>query len=292
MTVRMVYSDIREPSRELSLGQNITRAEFAVLQKNGHFTHLSFSQLDANRDQKINWDDFPANVPSKPASGTSAPSTPAPVTNSRNVNIAASDVKTTGGVNTGNGLLTQRSIADKGDLEIVVLGASGSKNGTGYMNASAMESQGFEKRGVKGDGDKKVEVWARVNNGQSTVKIPGDAKDVGFTIHTIDSRYNLSPDNLVTSGSSGKLSKGERAVFDSSFRPTNGFTIHEVFMDDPGRITDAGQGKLKHSTSGFGDGDSHSSIIFPGGYDGSNYSVINDAPQGRQSIEMLITFEK
>lgn len=278
------HKAFREDSRSIHIGVNVTGSEFTQLQKrHSEYKDVSFASLDLNRDSIINRQDFKAGK-DQGSSNSSGP-----------YDVPTQDIETVGGVNTSSDLKFVTSPAQNGDLEIVVLGSSSSRNGSGAMNPTAMSSQGFELVEVAGDADRKVEVWARQNAGQNTVQIPGDGHDVGFTIHSVDSSHGLRPSDVEASGStSGSMSGSKDSEFISSISEnTSGTTIREIFFDDSVLVNSAGSGDIRHSHHSFGDGDGLASIVYDNGVDFSeNLQTTNYAPAGRQSVEMAITFNK
>ena len=190
---------------------------------------------------------------------------------------------------------TVDSPAAYGDWEIVAFGASHGGDTSKEVGAilktttATMATQGFALIGVKGELDKKVELWLREyrNVGKSTIAVPTDAKS-----------YNI----LVLNGADVRV-KSElvaQETIESGGQPwrvpgTSGsdLNILAYFGDDSDEVTNTGGGELLFNEWGFGDGDSLNVMLYaPGDTPPSTIAINNHAVGGQQYVGILANFPK
>jgi len=185
----------------------------------------------------------------------------------------------------GRGMKSFKTPATSGKFEIVAFGASsggdsGSEVDT-YLDKTKMENQGFTALAVEGEKDKKIELWARTNSGQTTINPPEKARS--YSVLVLDNPKSLSSKGTVnSSGSSWKVPSGGNS---------NRLQVLAYFGDDPVEVTSWGVGKEVYDTWGFGDGDSLNMAFFtPGQALPSTLSISNHGPQGTQYVGIRATF--
>jgi predicted phosphodiesterase len=195
------------------------------------------------------------------------------------------DYTSTGGLTNGG---LQQTPAKAGDYEIVSFGASHG-SGTGkvneYFDQNKMINQGFQAIGVRGEEDKKVEMWIRKNSGQNTIDIPADARVYDFLIlDGNDIQIDLGSINVNTVNSDGDSYQ----VPDSG---GSGLKVLSYFSDDSGELTDIGNGTLTFQEWGFGDGDALATALYaPGQEPPSNIDVFFHDGGGRQYVGIMATY--
>ena len=174
------------------------------------------------------------------------------------------DYKTLGAVTKG-GLISTPAI--NGDFEIVTMGASHGGDTTKlinvYFNEDLMRSQGFVPVGISGHEDKKVEMWIRKNNGQTSIDIPDDGKaganyDHAYCILVLDGNDvqlelgNTNVEGLIDGGSPYKVPQ----------IGGTGLKILSYFSDDSVQLLDVGLGQIIYHDWGFGDGDGLAVVLY------------------------------
>ena len=190
-----------------------------------------------------------------------------------------------GGLTSGGRVSTQASI---GDHELVSFGAShggGNQLKDQYFDKDKMLRQGFSPIGVRGEKDKKVEMWLRKNIGQSFIDIPNDARAYSFLVfETADLNLNfylLEAKSVRNSGRSYSVPQIAR----------EGLKILSYFSDDSVELTNIGEGALAFQEYGFGDGDGFAVSIYRPGLDQPQEIGINNLdPMGRQYVGINAAF--
>lgn len=185
--------------------------------------------------------------------------------------------------------------AKAGDYEILALSASHGGDTTTevdtYFDPQKMKAQGFKGIGVKGETDKKIELWVRKNNGETKIFTPDKAVE-----------YNV----LVLKGADISLNLGgivKHRVEDSGkfwelpLQSGSDFNVLAYFGDDPVSVTDTHGGELVFNQWGYGDGDSLNVMFYkpdatPGYKLPKTVSIYNDQPQGQQYVGILANFPK
>jgi len=196
------------------------------------------------------------------------------------------DYTSTGGLTNGG---VKQTPAKAGDYEIVSFGASHG-SGTGkvdeYFDQNKMKNQGFQAIGVRGEEDKKVEMWIRKNSGQNEIDIPADARAYDFLI--------LDGNDIQIDLSSIKV-KTVRSGGDSYQVPNSGghgLKILSYFSDDSAELSIIGNGTLVFQEWGFGDGDGFSTALYaPGQEPPGNIDVNFHDGGGRQYVGIMATYE-
>lgn len=196
------------------------------------------------------------------------------------------DYTSTGGLTNGG---LKPTPANTGDYEIVSFGAShggGSGKVDEYFDQNKMNNQGFQAIGVRGEEDKKVEMWVRKNGGQDEIDIPADARAYDFLVlDGNDIQIDLGSIKFDTVRSSG-----------DSYQVPNpggyGLKILSYFSDDSAELSDIGNGTLVFQEWGFGDGDGFSTALYaPGQEPPANIDVIYHDGGGRQYVGLMATYE-
>lgn len=169
-----------------------------------------------------------------------------------------------GGVNKGKNVNKRvDSKASAGDFEFVIVGGSNggsSANEDKPWDAGLMEGQGFKLIVVRGDDDRKAEVWWRRSTGGGTVKITGKAKDNPYTILT--AKGDLKPQCAKTASVRDASSSKAKLKFPGG----TGFTIAVFFFDDTGKLErPSSPGKLACRNWGYGDGDGFGVVVYQPG---------------------------
>jgi hypothetical protein len=186
---------------------------------------------------------------------------------------------------------TVSTVAVKGNYEIVALSASHGGNEKTeidtWFDSGKMTGQGFKPIVVRGSTDKKVELWVRQNNGQTTLNLPDKAVEYNIlAINQNNVKLNLnaiSKQTVYSGGDSFKVPSGSNS----------GMTILAYFGDDPDEVTNTGGGELLFNKWGFGDGDSLHVILYaPGASVPSTLSINNHSPGGRQWVGIRAHFPK
>jgi hypothetical protein len=171
-----------------------------------------------------------------------------------------------GGVNKNTSTASVSTPARSGDYEIVAVGGSSVQGGDEKpIDASLMTGQGFKLVGVRGTADKKSELWIRRNSGQSSVKITGKGKDIGWSLTTIDgTKTRLDISSFAVATYSGGHGEG---TADATFKTPSGsgLLIGAFFFDDSVELLSAGDGTILHKDWGFGDGDGVATVLFQPG---------------------------
>lgn len=197
------------------------------------------------------------------------------------------DYVSVGGLTNGG---VESTPANSGDYEIVAFGAShgsGSGKVNEYFDESLMISQGFLPIEVRGEEDRKVELWIRQNTGQSTIDIPDDARAYAFlAIDGNDISINLGDidsDSVRDAGGS----------YDAPSVSGQGMKVLSYFSDDSVELTEFGGGILLFQDWGFGDGDGFAMVLFaPGVSVPGTIGVDNHDPGGRQYVGVLANFNE
>ena len=196
------------------------------------------------------------------------------------------DYKSTGGLTNGG---LKQTPAKAGDYEIVSFGASHG-GGTGkvneYFDQNKMINQGFQAIGVRGEEDKKVEMWIRKNSGQNDIDIPSDARAYDFfVLDGNDIQIDLGNIKVKTVNSGG-----------DSYQVPNpggsGLKILSYFSDDSAELTNIGNGTLVFQEWGFGDGDGLATALYaPGQEPPSSIEINYHDGGGRQYVGIMATYE-
>jgi len=197
------------------------------------------------------------------------------------------DYTSTGGLTNGG---LKSTPAKAGDYEIVSFGASHG-GGTGkvneYFDQTKMANQGFQAIGVRGEEDKKVEMWIRKNSGQQEIDIPDDARAYDFLVldgNDIQIDFNSIKADTIRSGGDSYQ------VPDSG---GSGLKILSYFSDDSAELTDIGSGTLVFQEWGFGDGDGFATALYaPGQEPPGNIEVFFHDGGGRQYVGIMATYER
>lgn len=178
--------------------------------------------------------------------------------------------------------------ARTGDYEIVSFGAShgaGNQFKDQYFDKNKMLNQKFLPIDVRGEKDKKVEMWIRKNSGQASVDIPKDARAYTFLVfETSGLSLDLHLLEVENVRSSGKFYQVPQVRND-------GLKILSYFSDDSVELTNIGEGALAFQEWGFGDGDSFAvSIYRPEAVQPEQISIENYDPRGRQYVGINAVF--
>lgn len=181
--------------------------------------------------------------------------------------------------------------AKSGDFEIVSFGASHggdtSTNVNTYFDRTRMVNQGFQPIAVRGETDKKAEMWVRKNSGQRIINVPFDATAYSFlAIDGNDVQLSLS---AVTSAS--RESAGQ--PYQISTSSGTGLKILTVFSDDSVELLNVGNGTALYQTWGFGDGDGFAVVLYPpSATPPSSITVRRYDSGGFQYVALMSTFPK
>ncbi len=195
------------------------------------------------------------------------------------------DYQSTGGLTNGGLVNTP---AKSGDYEIVSFGASHG-SGTGkvneYFDEAKMIAQGFVAISVRGEEDRKVEMWIRKNGGQSEIDIPADARAYDFFV--IDgNNIELNLDDINTNSVHSSGDPYEVPVSDGI-----GIKVLSYFSDDSAELTDVGNGTLVFQDWGFGDGDGFATTFYaPGNEPPETVEITYHDGGGRQYVGIISTF--
>lgn len=197
------------------------------------------------------------------------------------------DYRSRSRVTTGGRVLIS---ASAGDYEIVSFGAShgmGAGKVNQYFDEQKMTAQGFRKIGVRGEEDRKVEMWIRKNSGQKEIAIPQDARACSFLVlEGTDVQLDLENIRVATVNRAGDSYKVPRSG-------AEGLKILTYFSDDSVELTRIGKGTLVFQEWGFGDGDGFALALYPPGIEPpGQVEVVNHDPGGRQYVGLLATFFK
>jgi hypothetical protein len=193
--------------------------------------------------------------------------------------------------NPGTSIGTVSTPAKTNDFEIVAFGAShggdASVEVNTYFDSTKMVNQGFKAIGVRGQKDKKIELWIRKNGGQTTIDTPSEARS--YNVLVIDGRdisLNLGAIKKNDIDRSG-------ASWDVPGKSGSDFNVLAYFGDDSVEVTNTGGGELVFNQWGFGDGDSLNVMFYaPGDAPPSTILINNHAPAGRQYVGILANFPK
>jgi len=200
---------------------------------------------------------------------------------------------TVGGLNETTSDITVSSPGNAGDYQIVGIGGSSTQGGTDQpIDRSLMENQGFTLVKVRGDGDKRSEIWFREHNGTAahdSVTITENAhvdgnKDIGWSITTIDgASITLDPSTFTTASD---YSGGHGSTSVPFTKPSgNGMTFVAFFFDDSVQVTDSRGGDILYTVWGQGDGDGFATVLYqPGALVPSDVGVITHDSGGRQWV--------
>lgn len=191
----------------------------------------------------------------------------------------------------GNPIGSVTTPAKTNDYEIVAFGASDGGDATTevntYFDSSKMVQQGFKAIGVRGEKDKKIELWVRKNSGKSTINPPDKARS--YNILVLDGRDvalklgSITQHTVNSAGEPWKVPTGAGSDFN----------VLAYFGDDSVEVTDTKGGELLFNKWGFGDGDSLNVIFYaPGDAPPSTVAVTNHAIGGRQYVGILANFPK
>jgi len=196
------------------------------------------------------------------------------------------DYISTGGLTNGG---TKQTPAKAGDYEIVSFGAShggGSGKVNEYFDANKMNNQGFQAIAVRGEEDKKVEMWIRKNSGQSSIDIPADARAYDFLVlDGHDIQLELANIEFKTIDSAGD-------PYQVPVSAGDGLKVLSYFSDDSAELTDVGNGTLVFQEWGFGDGDGFATAFFaPGTKPPGNIDITYHDGGGRQYVGIMATYE-
>ena len=178
--------------------------------------------------------------------------------------------------------------ASTGDYEIVSFGAShgaGDQFKDQYFDKNKMLNQDFWPIAVKGEKDKKVEMWARKNSGQGSIDIPADARAYTFLVlETKGLNWNLRLLEANTVRSSGTSYSVPQVTND-------GLKVLSYFSDDSVELTNIGEGALAYQEWGFGDGDGFAvSLYRPDVSQPDRISIKNHDARGRQYVGINAVF--
>lgn len=196
---------------------------------------------------------------SSSASGTQGSSHVASVNRAGSAVIGGENVSYSlqGGVLEDRGNSTIQTDVQDGQTQIVALGASdggGSSLKDKPIDRGLMEEQGFTLMGVEGTKDKKVEIWARVYDSgnpemSSGVTLSGNAKDVAFTVHTLDTALDIG-------GLDVKVDPASRSGDTFKFNTPSGddFKFMAVFFDDSVEVLSDSDNIVQFWGQGDGDG--------------------------------------
>ncbi len=182
----------------------------------------------------------------------------------------------------------------KNNLEILSLGAiNGGGNGEKnlYFDEQLMKNQGWTAIGVRGNLDKKIEMWYRKNHESSNeiINFPANAKAFSYTKFSDATFKSIS---VSTNLSDSKNKKTKTVTYEVPKSNKEGFKILGYFSDDTVQLTNVGnKGKLINQFWGFGDGDALHTIIYSNKRDlPRNVAGIDDSlAGGEQYVGMLVT---
>lgn len=191
----------------------------------------------------------------------------------------------------GGSIGTVTTPAKAGDYEILALSAShGGDTSTEvdtWFDSKRMTDQGFKGIGVRGETDKKIELWVRKSTGKTTIVTPDKAVE-----------YNV----LVLKGADISLNLGGilKHRVEGSGEPWNvpvhsgsDFNVLAYFGDDSVEVTDAKGGELIFNQWGFGDGDSLNVMFYaPGTTLPTTIGAKNHDIGGRQYVGILANFPR
>ncbi|NRA46427.1 MAG: metallophosphoesterase [Oligoflexales bacterium] len=190
-----------------------------------------------------------------------------------------------GGLTSGGNVSTP---ARTGDHEIVSFGASHGGGNTlkdEYFDEDMMLDQDFTPILVRGEKDKKVEMWIRKNSGQRSINIPRDAR--AYTFLVLETR-SMGIDLQLLDANSVRSAGSPYTVPAVS---QNGLKVLSYFSDDTVEITGIGDGALAYQEYGFGDGDGFAvSLYRPGLGQPSRVTINNLDPMGRQYVGINAVF--
>lgn len=169
-----------------------------------------------------------------------------------------------------DGVITTRNnvyvypVSENGDYEFVLSGASDGGNEDANidepLDRGLMEEQGFTLLVVRGSKDRRSEIWARENTGQSQIEISGNANDVAYCVLTIyknNFNFDISQDIKTVT----KYSTHGSSSVPLQYPTQAGLKIASIFFDDPIRVTGAPAGFLVSSIAGHGDGDGFAAVM-------------------------------
>ena len=175
---------------------------------------------------------------------------------------------TKGGLNEEDRAIKVVSHANKGDYQILSMGAS-SAQGTSDkpIDPVLIKNQGFSLIKARGDSDKRSEIWIREHSGSSKhnyVTIPRNnhsGKDLAWSITTIKGEnIDIKKDRFKTASN---YSGGHSSTSASFPKPGgSGFTFVAFFFDDSVKITDTHGGDLLYQVWGQGDGDGFATVLY------------------------------
>jgi hypothetical protein len=173
--------------------------------------------------------------------------------------------KSFGGVNNNGSLPAITSPATTNQFEILALGASLGGDSLGnvdvdkYFDAKMMTDQGFQGIGVKGSGDKKIEMWVRKFNGKSKISLPTHVKSYDLVV-LIGRQLNLGgiTKNTVQSANSTTWTV-------PSLLNAPQLNVVAYYGDDSFEVLDTKGGVLLFNKWGFGDGDSLNVMFYKPG---------------------------
>jgi len=193
--------------------------------------------------------------------------------------------------------------AGPNDYELMYLGVStGDKRKDTPQDGDRMEDQGFKLIGVKGDSDKKVELWIRKNEGRGAISVCkncglwGKGKEKGgmgcgwgaMSLKGVS--LDLGSIRTKTDKKSHSSSLSISKLTDVTSR--RGLNILAVFFDDSVEITGSDNGDLAINKWGFGDGDGTGIIVWqPGKSVPSKISVKNHEKGGQQTVTVMANIE-
>jgi len=189
------------------------------------------------------------------------------------------------------------------DYEVMYLGVStGDKRKDTPQDGDRMEDQGFKLIGVKGDSDKKVELWIRKNEGRGAISVckkcglwgKGAGKGgmgCGWGVMSLKGvSLDLGSIRIKTDSRSHSSTLSISKIKEVSSR--KGLNILAVFFDDSVEIQGSDNGDVAINKWGFGDGDGTGMIVWqPGKSVPSKISVKAHDSGGRQAVSVFANIE-
>ncbi len=160
-----------------------------------------------------------------------------------------------GAVNNSGSMPAFSTPAKVGDFEILALGASNGGDNSlevnTYFDKSKMEGQAFQAIGVRGSQDKKIELWIRKNNGQTTINPPSKSKS--YNVFVVNGSHVRLDMGTITKNTVQGASSSTWTV--PSLADATRLNVLAYYGDDNFEVLNSG-GEMIFNKWGFGDGDS------------------------------------
>ena len=191
-----------------------------------------------------------------------------------------------------SGGLTKRvidSTANNGDIEVLSLGASIGRSQDEkdeYFDEKRMRRQGFIPINVKGERDKKVEIWYRRNTGQTRIRLPKNSRIYALLI--LQTR-ELNIDIESVNSNTVRSSRGPYQVpqVDDSL-----FNVLSYFSDDPVQLTSLAGGYFAFQDYQWGQGDGFALCLYPPEVSQpSSIEIESLGPGGQQYVGINTAFK-